>query len=62
MCTKSNENLKATIRTRNKAKLCLKQKSFSTYSIKKEELQYNFLILKSNDCFIQVIDKNMTIC
>ena len=41
MCTKSNENLNATVRTRNQAKLCFKQKSFSTYSIKKEELQYD---------------------
>ena len=37
---KSNENYKATIRTRNKAKLCLKQKSFSTYSIKYEDIQF----------------------
>ena len=40
MCTKSNENLNATIRTRNKAKLCLKQKSFSTYCTKTEEIQF----------------------
>ena len=41
MCTKSIENRKATIRTRKKAKLCLKQKSFSTYSTKTEEIQFD---------------------
>ena len=42
MCMKSNENYKATIRTRNKAKLCLKQKSFSMYSTEKEDIQMDW--------------------
>ena len=40
MCLKSNQHYNATIRTRKNAKLCLKQKSFSTYSTKKEDIQF----------------------
>ena len=41
MCMKSNEHYEATIKTRAKAKECLKQKSFSTYSTKTEDIQYS---------------------
>ena len=35
---KSKENFKATMKTKNPTNLCLKQKSFSTYSIKHEDI------------------------
>ena len=38
---KSEENDNATILMKNKAKVCLKQKSFSTYSAKEKRLNLN---------------------
>ena len=37
---KSEENYQATMKTKTPNKLCLKQKSFSTYSIKYEDIQF----------------------